>query len=93
MLRFAPSPTGYLHVGNARIALLNYLFAKKMDLKFILRIDDTDIERSKKVFSEAIKEDLKWLGINFEECFYQSKRMKFYNEIAGFHVIGTKRKV
>lgn len=82
MLRFAPSPTGYLHVGNARIALLNYLFAKKMDLKFILRIDDTDIERSKKVFSEAIKEDLKWLGINFEECFYQSKRMKFYNEIA-----------
>jgi glutamyl-tRNA synthetase len=63
LVRFAPSPTGLLHVGNARTALLNYLFAKKEGAKFLLRIDDTDVERSKPEFESAIIEDLGWLGI------------------------------
>ena len=63
MLRFAPSPTGLLHMGNIRVALLNYLFARKNNLNFFLRIDDTDQERSKKEFIDNIIEDLSWLGI------------------------------
>ena len=62
--RFAPSPTGYLHVGNMRPALMNYLIAAKFGGLFILRIDDTDPERSREEFVVAIKEDLKWLGLN-----------------------------
>ena len=80
MLRFAPSPTGYLHVGNARIAILNFLFAKKMNLKFILRLDDTDYERSSSKFSEAIKDDLLWLGINYDDEVKQSDRFNLYSE-------------
>ena len=78
MLRFAPSPTGNLHVGNARIAILNYLFAKKNKLKFILRIDDTDRDRSKESFIRVIKEDLKWLGIQYDFTFNQSDRIEKY---------------
>ena len=63
LVRFAPSPTGLLHVGNARTALLNYLFAHKEGAKFLLRIDDTDVERSKPEFEAAIVEDLAWMGI------------------------------
>ncbi len=81
MLRFAPSPTGFLHVGNARVALLNFIFARKNNKKFLLRIDDTDSERSKKKFVEAIKEDLNWLGIKFDDCFSQSQRIKEYDII------------
>ena len=81
MLRFAPSPTGLIHVGNARVALLNYLFAKKNNLEFILRIDDTDYERSKKSFTDAIKDDLNWLGIQYDYSFKQSDRLKIYEEI------------
>ena len=81
MLRFAPSPTGHLHVGNARIAILNYLFAKKNKLKFILRIDDTDKDRSKESFIKVIQEDLKWLGIHYDLTFNQSNRMKKYHDI------------
>ncbi len=66
-VRFAPSPTGFLHIGSARTALFNYLFAKKNNGKFILRIEDTDIERSKKEFEIDILENLKWLGINWDE--------------------------
>jgi glutamyl-tRNA synthetase len=66
LVRFAPSPTGLLHVGNARTALLNYLFAKKEGARFLLRIDDTDIERSKPEFEAAIIEDLGWLGITHD---------------------------
>ena len=62
IVRFAPSPTGLLHVGNARTALLNWLFAKKLGGKFLLRIDDTDAARSTKAFEEAIYRDLSWLG-------------------------------
>ena len=60
--RFAPSPTGYLHIGNLRTALFNYLIARQAGGEFILRIDDTDPERSKAEYVEAIKRDLDWLG-------------------------------
>ena len=61
--RFAPSPTGFLHIGNVRAALMNYLLAKKSNGIFILRIDDTDQERSKQEYVDAIKRDLEWLGL------------------------------
>lgn len=79
MLRFAPSPTGLLHVGNARIALLNYLYAKSKNIEFILRIDDTDKERSETKYVDAIKSDLRWLGIEYDDLFFQSNRMKNYS--------------
>ena len=66
-VRFAPSPTGFLHIGNARACLYNYLFAKKMGGSLILRVEDTDLERSKKKFEDSMVEDLKWLGIEFDE--------------------------
>ena len=82
-VRFAPSPTGYLHVGNARTAILNYLFVKKMKGTFILRIEDTDVERSRTIFIESIISDLSWLGINFDEGPYlQSKRIEIYRGYA-----------
>ena len=67
IVRVAPSPTGYLHVGNARAALLNYLFAHHVGGKFMLRIDDTDDTRSKPEFEEAIDQDLAWLGVSWEK--------------------------
>jgi glutamyl-tRNA synthetase len=63
-VRFAPSPTGHLHIGNARTALLNYLFAKRHGGTFILRIEDTDVERSTDASIDRIIEDLRWLGSN-----------------------------
>jgi glutamyl-tRNA synthetase len=66
LVRFAPSPTGLLHVGNARTAMLNYLFARKAGGKFFLRIDDTDTERSKPEYEAAILEDLAWLGLTHD---------------------------
>ncbi len=79
--RFAPSPTGFLHVGNARTAIFNYLIARKYKGKFILRIEDTDFERSKKEYENAIIEDLKWLGIDWDEGPYrQSERFDIYKE-------------
>lgn len=79
--RFAPSPTGLLHIGNARTALIGYMFAKKNGGKFMLRLDDTDTERSKEAFAEAIQEDLKWLGLNWDVFARQSERMERYAEI------------
>lgn len=76
--RFAPSPTGKLHVGNARTALINKLFALKYGGEFILRIDDTDLVRSKKEYEEAIKEDLKWLGFDWTSIYWQSERLDKY---------------
>jgi glutamyl-tRNA synthetase len=81
-VRFAPSPTGYLHVGNARIALANALFAKNATAKFLLRIDDTDLERSKPEYEEAIRQDLTWLGITWDETFRQADRTPAYREAA-----------
>lgn len=79
--RFAPSPTGYIHIGNARTALICYLYAKKMDGEFLLRIDDTDLERSEEKYVEAIKEDLEWLGLKWDKTFRQSERLERYEEI------------
>uniref|UniRef100_A0A7C5KC33 Glutamate--tRNA ligase n=1 Tax=Thermodesulfobium narugense TaxID=184064 RepID=A0A7C5KC33_9BACT len=82
-VRFAPSPTGALHIGGAHTALFNYLFAKRLGGKFILRIEDTDTERSSKEFEENILESLKWLGIEWDEGpYYQSKRLDLYREKA-----------
>ncbi|MDH5187913.1 MAG: glutamate--tRNA ligase [Rhodospirillaceae bacterium] len=77
-LRFAPSPTGLLHVGNARMAIINWLFAQKTGGTFILRLDDTDSERSKQEYADAIQEDLKWLGLNWDVIEHQSQRLGIY---------------
>ncbi|MEL6062914.1 glutamate--tRNA ligase [Methylobacterium sp. 2A] len=74
IVRFAPSPTGYLHIGNARPALLNALFARRTGGRFLLRLDDTDAERSTEAFAEAIREDLVWLGIEPDLFARQSDR-------------------
>ncbi|NSY39134.1 glutamate--tRNA ligase [Leisingera sp. ANG59] len=76
--RFAPSPTGYIHVGNLRTALMNYLIARKAGGTFILRIDDTDPERSKEEYVDAIKEDLEWLGLTWDRVERQSERLDRY---------------
>lgn len=79
--RFAPSPTGYLHIGGARTALFNYLFARRHGGKFILRIEDTDRERSTPEAIEAIIESLKWLGLDWDEGpFSQTQRYPLYKE-------------
>lgn len=70
-VRFAPSPTGNLHVGGARTALFNYLFARSKGGKFILRIEDTDLERSTKESEEAVLRDLSWLGLSWDEGMVQ----------------------
>ena len=81
--RFAPSPTGYLHIGGARTALFNYLFAKHHNGKFLLRIEDTDKERSTNEATEAIFSGLKWLGLNWDsEVIFQSQRNDLYKEAA-----------
>lgn len=80
--RFAPSPTGYLHVGNLRAALFNWLIARKAGGQFILRIDDTDPERSKDHFVDAIYEDLEWLGLGWDRVERQSSRLERYSEAA-----------
>ncbi|MEK7150075.1 MAG: glutamate--tRNA ligase family protein, partial [Patescibacteria group bacterium] len=78
VVRFAPSPTGVLHLGGARTALFNYLFAKQNEGKFILRIEDTDKERSKKEHEDDIVNGLKWLGFDFDEFYRQSEREDIY---------------
>ena len=78
-VRFAPSPTGLLHVGNARTALLNWLFAKKAGGKFLLRIDDTDAARSTKEFEQAIYRDLAWLGLTHDATDRQANRLAKYS--------------
>ena len=77
--RFAPSPTGYLHIGGARTALFNYLYARKHNGVFILRIEDTDVARSTEESIDAILEGMQWLGMDYDEGpFYQSKRFDLY---------------
>lgn len=80
--RFAPSPTGLIHIGNARTAILNYLYARKHDGAFLLRMDDTDQERSKPEFADAIEQDLAWLGIEWDQMERQSDRLPRYQEMA-----------
>lgn len=80
-VRFAPSPTGFMHIGNTRTALFNWLLAKKLGGKFMLRIDDTDRLRSKKEYEDAMRESLIWLGFNWCEEARQSARFDRYNEV------------
>ena len=78
-VRIAPSPTGYLHIGTAHTALFNWIFAKKNQGTFILRIEDTDLERSDKKYEKDIIENLKWLGLEWDEGPYkQSERLEIY---------------
>jgi glutamyl-tRNA synthetase len=82
-VRFAPSPTGYLHVGGARTALYNWLFARHVGGTLVLRIEDTDVDRSKPELTTAILESLQWLGLNWDEGpIYQSQRLDRYREMA-----------
>ena len=80
--RFAPSPTGYIHVGNLRTALMNYLIARKSGGEFILRLDDTDQERSKQEYADQIMRDLEWLGLHWDRVEKQSLRLDRYREMA-----------
>jgi glutamyl-tRNA synthetase len=80
--RFAPSPTGWIHVGNLRTALMNYLIARKAGGEFILRIDDTDPNRSKEEYVDGIKRDLDWLGLHWDRVERQSLRLEKYQEAA-----------
>ena len=82
LVRFAPSPTGYLHIGNARPALFNWLFARRHGGRFLLRYDDTDTARSQAVFADAIAEDLAWLGILPDATIRQSDRLAVYDAAA-----------
>lgn len=78
-VRFAPSPTGKIHIGNARPALMNWLFAKSQSGTFVLRYDDTDLARSTQEFADAIAQDLAWLGVTPDEEFRQSERFAHYD--------------
>ena len=89
--RFAPSPTGLLHVGNARSAVLNWAYIKSKGGQFILRIDDTDKERSKKEYEIGIKKDLSWLGINWDKTFNQSNRLEIYDK--GIQKLKMKKRI
>jgi len=81
-VRFAPSPTGFLHIGGARTALFNWLYAKAKGAKFVLRIEDTDAQRSKKEYLDEILFSLKWLGLDWDELYHQSERYDIYREYA-----------
>jgi len=90
-VRFAPSPTGHLHVGNVRTAIFNWLFVRKTGGQFVLRIEDTDIDRSEERFESLIYEDLRWLGLTWAEGpdtggpfapYRQSDRLNLYEEMA-----------
>ena len=90
-VRFAPSPTGNLHIGNARACIYNYLFAKRMGGKLILRVEDTDLERSKKEYEDSMVSNMKWLGVTFDEGpenpgdygpYRQSERKEIYQKHA-----------
>jgi nondiscriminating glutamyl-tRNA synthetase len=90
-VRFAPSPTGFLHVGNARTALFNWLFARQNSGVFVLRVEDTDVERSRAEYGTKLLEDLRWLGLDWDEGpekggdfgpYFQSQRLEIYAEYA-----------
>jgi glutamyl-tRNA synthetase len=81
-VRFAPSPTGNLHIGGARTALFNWLYARSKKGKFILRIEDTDAKRSEQQYLDEIKYSLNWLGLDWDEIYFQSQRFDIYRELA-----------
>ncbi|HYE45396.1 MAG TPA: glutamate--tRNA ligase family protein, partial [Caulobacter sp.] len=78
-VRFAPSPTGRIHVGNIRAAIVNWLFARGKGGRFVLRIDDTDLARSTKEYEDGIEADLTWLGLTWDERYNQSRRFDLYH--------------
>ncbi len=80
--RFAPSPTGYLHVGNMRAALMNWMIARRAGGTFVLRLDDTDPERSREEYADAIREDMEWLGLDWDREERQSARLDRYRDAA-----------
>ncbi len=88
--RFAPSPTGFLHVGNIRAAIINFLYAKKTGGQFILRLDDTDVERTRDQYREMILKDMSWLGIEYSNLYKQSDRLEIY-ELAKNKLIAAGR--
>ena len=79
-VRFAPSPTGYLHIGGARTALFNWMYAKSQNGQFILRIEDTDQVRSKQEYLDEILDSMKWLGLAWDEFYKQSERFDIYRK-------------
>ena len=79
-VRFAPSPTGRIHAGNIRTALLNWMFAQQREGRFVFRLDDTDRERSTEEFAQGIREDLTWLGLAWDLEVKQSDRFALYDE-------------
>jgi len=81
-VRFAPSPTGFLHIGGARTALFNWMYAKAQGGQFILRIEDTDLARSKPEYLEEILDSMKWLGLTWDEFYKQSDRFEIYRKYA-----------
>ncbi len=81
-VRFAPSPTGYLHIGGARTALFNWMYARSQKGMFVLRIEDTDLERSKKEYLDEIVDSMKWLGLSWDEFYLQSERFDIYRQHA-----------
>ena len=81
-VRFAPSPTGFLHIGGARTALFNWMYARAQGGQFILRIEDTDKVRSKPEYLEEILESMKWLGLTWDEFYKQSDRFELYRQYA-----------
>src|SRR5450755_323638 len=87
-VRFAPSPTGYLHVGGARTALFNWLFARHYGGTLVLRVEDTDLERSTSEMVEGILQGMRWLGLDWDEGpFFQTQRMDLYREAAAKLVV------
>lgn len=80
--RFAPSPTGWLHIGGARTALFSWLYARHFGGQFVLRVEDTDLERSQKDYEDEILASMKWLGLDWDQLEYQSKRFDIYKEEA-----------
>ncbi len=81
-VRFAPSPTGYLHIGGARTALFNWMYARAQAGKFVLRIEDTDRQRSRQEFVDEILDSMRWLGLEWDELYYQSERFDAYRRRA-----------
>jgi len=90
-VRIPPSPTGLMHIGTARMALFNYIFAKQNNGTIVLRLEDTDKERSTKEFADDILDGIKWLGLSWDEGpFYQSQRGDIYKNICKNYLMKTK---
>jgi glutamyl-tRNA synthetase len=89
-VRFAPSPTGFLHIGGARTALFNWMYARSQKGQFVLRIEDTDLERSKPEYEKEILDSMTWLGLNWDEFYKQSERFSIYEDHAEKLVVAGK---